>query len=173
MAWARALRIRVLPPGPAADALPDPVTGPVPGRDPGAPPGLDAGHRSPPPEHVGGYRAFHSAGAEMRYVAGAFATQGPAAVWVRLALPVVPGEVPTPLQRAAAAADFGNGVSSALDFARHSFINADLSVHLQRGPSANGCASTPPPLSVCPGSGWPSQRCGTPTGPWAGPCRAW
>ncbi|HUI01906.1 MAG TPA: thioesterase family protein [Acidimicrobiales bacterium] len=132
VAWARALRIRVLPTGAATAGLPDPMAGPVPGRDASAPLGLDAGHRSPEPDHVGGYRAFHSAGAEMRYVAGDFAARGPAAVWVRLALAVVPGEPPTPLQRVAAAADFGNGVSSELDFARHSFINADLSVHLHR-----------------------------------------
>jgi hypothetical protein len=132
VAWARALRIRVLPPGPATAELPDPLSGPVPGRDPGAPPGLEAGHRSPEPAAVGASRAFHSVGAEMRYVVGDFATRGPAAVWVRLAVPVVPDEVPTPLQRVAAAADFGNGVSSELDFARHVFINPDLTVYLQR-----------------------------------------
>ena len=132
VAWGRALRIRVLPPGPATAELPDPMAGPVPGRDAGAPPGPEAGHRSPQPAAVGAYRAFHSAGAEMRYVVGDFAARGPAAVWVRLAVPVVPDEVPTPLQRAAAAADFGNGVSSELDFARHVFINPDLSVHLHR-----------------------------------------
>jgi hypothetical protein len=51
---------------------------------------------------------------------------------VRLAVPVVPGEEPTALQRVAAAADFGNGVSSELDFARYLFINPDLTVYLHR-----------------------------------------
>ena len=132
VAWGRAVRIRLWPPGQDRAGLPDPRGGPVPGRHGGAPPGPDAGHRSPEP--LGGYRAFHNHGAEMRFVVGEFASRGPSAVWVRLARPVVPGEAPTPLQRAAAAADFGNGVSSELDFARFSFINPDLSVHLWRQP---------------------------------------
>ncbi len=39
-----------------------------------------------------------------------------------------------PLQRVAAAADFGNGISSTLDFDEHLFINTDLSLHLVREP---------------------------------------
>ncbi len=101
-----------------------------PDRDPGAPPGPDGGYDSAPP--IGDYRAFHSAGAQLLYVKGHFARRGPATVWVRLAVPVVPGEEPTPLQRVAAAADFGNGVSSELDFAHHLFINPDLTVYLHR-----------------------------------------
>jgi hypothetical protein len=141
VAWARALRIRLHPPddpspGPVAPGLPDPREpgspnhGPVPGVDPDAPAGPDGGQASPPP--MDAYRAFHNAGAELRYVAGAFGPRGPATVWVRLAVPVVRGEEPSPLQRVMAAADFGNGVSSELDFARYIFINPDLSVHLHR-----------------------------------------
>jgi hypothetical protein len=131
LAWARALRIRIQPPGDVTDALGDPLVGAsVPGIGPDAPPGPDSGYESPPP--IGPYRAFHSAGAELRYVSGAFAARGPATVWVRLNEPVVLGEEPTPLQRVAAAADFGNGVSSELDFADFVFINPDLSVHLHR-----------------------------------------
>jgi len=44
----------------------------------------------------------------------------------------LPGEEPTPLQRVAAASDFGNGVSSELDFAQYVFINPDLTVYLHR-----------------------------------------
>ena len=137
MAWARALRIRIASPVPlpsADEEAPGPsraVLGPVPGADPGAPPGPEDGYESLSPP-IGVYRAFHNAGAEMRYVVGSFDTRGPATVWVRLAVPVVPGEVPTPLQRVAAAADFGNGVSSELDFVDNLFINPDLSVHLHR-----------------------------------------
>jgi hypothetical protein len=131
LAWARALRIRLRPPGDVADALGASVgRAPVPGTDPDAPPGPDDGYESPSP--LAQYKAFHSAGAELRYVAGAFAARGPATVWVRLNEPVVLGEEPTPLQRVAAAADFGNGVSSELDFAHYLFINPDLSVHLHR-----------------------------------------
>ncbi len=137
VAWARALRIRLGPPGPLGNQEHDTTVpastalGPVPGTDPGAPPGPEDGYVSQSPP-IGAYRAFHNAGADMRYVVGHFDTRGPATVWVRLAVPVVPGEVPTPLQRVAGAADFGNGVSSELDFLRHLFINPDLSVHLHR-----------------------------------------
>ncbi len=36
--------------------------------------------------------------------------------------------------RLVATADFGNGVSAALPFDRYLFINADLTIHLQRHP---------------------------------------
>ena len=48
--------------------------------------------------------------------------------------PLVAGEEPTPLQRTLVLADSGNGVSSALDWRRFSFVNVDLSVHLERMP---------------------------------------
>ena len=38
------------------------------------------------------------------------------------------------MQRTAAAADFGNGVSRILDFETHVFINPDLTVSLSRVP---------------------------------------
>lgn len=78
--------------------------------------------------------AFHSAGAELRFEKGAFHVKGPATVWVRLLGPVVAGEVPSPLQRVAAAADFGNGVSAELTFGTDIFINPDLTIHLHRMP---------------------------------------
>jgi hypothetical protein len=143
VAWGRALRLRLQPPGPETSGVaggiytgegpvPGTIPGTIPGTGPGtgAPPGPDAGHGSPSP--IGAYRAFHNAGAELLYVAGEFATRGPATVWVRLAVPVVPDEEPSALQRVVAAADFGNGVSSELDFAHYMFINPDLTVYLHR-----------------------------------------
>ena len=47
---------------------------------------------------------------------------------------LLPGEPMSPLARAVAAADFGNGVGAALPFDRFLFINADLTLHLQRAP---------------------------------------
>lgn len=129
VARARAVRIRTLSPPPAD--LVQPVQGAVPGQS-GAPAPPDEG--SPGRALVEGYVAFHNRGAELRFVEGAFATRGPAKVWVRLAVPVVPGEDPTPLQRAAAAADFGNGVSAAVGLHDHLFINPDLTVYLERLP---------------------------------------
>ncbi len=132
LAWGRALRIRRLSEGSAAaEGLVDVTpTGPVPGSDPDAPPGPDDGRHSPEP--VGGYTAFHSDGAELRFVVGEFGRRGPSTVWVRLAVPVVPGQEPSPLERVAAACDFGNGVSSLFDFLSYLFINPDLSVFVHR-----------------------------------------
>jgi hypothetical protein len=65
-------------------------------------------------------------------VRGDFADLGPADVWFRLRAAIVEGQEPTPLQRVLAAADFGNGVSHVLDFRSHLFINADLTVNLER-----------------------------------------
>ncbi len=71
---------------------------------------------------------------EYRFVTGAFMEPGPAIVWMRMGVPLLPGEEPSPLQRVLVAADSGNGVSAALDWRRYLFINVDLSVHLHRMP---------------------------------------
>ncbi|MFI5286509.1 MAG: thioesterase family protein [Candidatus Dormibacteria bacterium] len=78
--------------------------------------------------------AFHRTGMEMRYAHGSFLERGPATVWMRLAVPVIAGQTPTPLQRVLAAADFGNGVSAALPWGQFLFINTDLTVYLHRQP---------------------------------------
>jgi hypothetical protein len=59
---------------------------------------------------------------------------GPCTVWFRLRHPLVDDEVPSPYQRVAVAADSGNGISAALDFARYSFVNCDLTINLLRRP---------------------------------------
>jgi len=82
------------------------------------------------PRYEGEYTAFHSDGVEMRFASGFTYEPGPATVWIRLCQPVVPGEEPSPAQRAAAVADFGNGVSSIVPFDRYLFINPDLTIHL-------------------------------------------
>jgi hypothetical protein len=78
--------------------------------------------------------SFPDDGCELRFAHGDYRDPGPAVVWIRLAVPVVPGETPSGLQRALAAADFGNGASAVLDWATQVFINPDLSVHLERDP---------------------------------------
>ena len=79
--------------------------------------------------------AFHSHAVEHRFVAGGFERPGPATDWIRLRVPVVAGEAPSPLARVAAAADFGNGVSWVLSrLAGYRFINPDLTVYLSRMP---------------------------------------
>jgi hypothetical protein len=134
VARARALCIRTLDAlSPEARGLPDAATvTKLAGGDPAPPPGPDDGHWSRPISH--GYSGFHNGGTDIRFVGGEFGTRGPATVWVRLTGPVVDGEEPSPAQRAAAAADFGNGFSSVLDFERFTFINPDLTVALLRPP---------------------------------------
>lgn len=71
---------------------------------------------------------------EWRFVAGHFLARGPAAGWVRMRLPLIDGEEPTPLQRVMCVADSGNGISAELDLRTHLFINPDLTVVLAREP---------------------------------------
>lgn len=78
--------------------------------------------------------SFAGQAMEMRFVDGG-ARPGPATVWMRLAVDLVEGEPTPPVARAAATADFGNGVGAALDFERHVFVNADLSLYLHRPPA--------------------------------------
>lgn len=78
--------------------------------------------------------AFHKDACEHLFVEGSWAIPGPVAVWIRLLVPVVPGEAPSGVQRVVAAADFGNGVSGALPYQRFIYINPDLTVHLLRPP---------------------------------------
>lgn len=82
------------------------------------------------------YTAFHRDGVEHRFVDGSFSEFGPATDWIRLRVPLVAGEETSPLCRVVAAADFGNGVSSALHRGDgYSFINPDLTVYLHRYPA--------------------------------------
>jgi len=68
---------------------------------------------------------------EARVARGAFG-EGRMAAWMRLRVGVVAGEAPSPLQRVAAAADSGNGLSAALPVADWTFVNPELTVHLHR-----------------------------------------
>ncbi len=120
VAGARALQIRTA-------AIPIAPAGPPLGV---APPSL------PEPSNVPtrlDYFAFGEA-VDFRLVAGSFDEEGPVTVWWRLRNPVVGGEDPTPLQRCAAVADFGNGLSRVVPFDTYMFINPDLTVTLGRLP---------------------------------------
>jgi hypothetical protein len=82
-----------------------------------------------------GYDVGYHSAMEYRFVQGGFTELGPATVWMRMGLPLLRDEQPTPLQRVLIAADSGNGVSVTLDWSRYLFINVDLSVHLHRMPA--------------------------------------
>jgi len=78
-------------------------------------------------------RFFVGSGIEMRVPdPGRF---GAGVAWYRLMIPTVPGRDPSPTARAAAAADFGNGLSGfRSDYVPVAFPNADLVLHLGRQP---------------------------------------
>lgn len=69
---------------------------------------------------------------EWRLAAGSVLEPGPAAVWMRMRHPLLPGEEPSPLTRVLAAADSGNGISWVLPLDRWLFVNTELTVHLAR-----------------------------------------
>jgi hypothetical protein len=116
---ARALQVQ------AADAHPtgDDDTPPPPGPERGRPSGLRVPHRP----------MFALDAIEIRFVAGKFGG-GPATAWFRLITPIVEGEDPSPLQRLAAAGDFGNGISATLSWDDYLFINPDLTLYVEREP---------------------------------------
>lgn len=70
---------------------------------------------------------------EMRWLSEPW-TLGPGRVWMRLRVPLLPDAPACPLALLAAVCDFGNGVSAELRFDRYLFINADLTLHLEREP---------------------------------------
>jgi hypothetical protein len=131
---ARALRIRE-----ASVPLPyeDPVRGPLLAPEPPpAPP--ETGVPSAPQLETD--IAFHQDGIELLFVEGMWNEPGPATMWGRLRVPLVAGEEPSPLQRTAALADMGNGVSGVVDFDTHVFINPEVSIHLWRPPASEWIA---------------------------------
>jgi hypothetical protein len=98
----------------------------------GAPAGPETATEAPffpVPYEVG----YHTA-MEYRFTAGSFLARGPATCWMRMRVPLVEGEEPSPLARVLCVADSGNGVSSVLDWREHVFINPELTVHMRRYP---------------------------------------
>jgi hypothetical protein len=118
---ARAMRMRRMSDG--IDAAPG-GGAPLPPPDAGRPVAQWAGAQG---------EMFHPKAIEIRGVSGDRGT-GAAAAWFRLTRPVVAGEEPSGLQRVAAAADFGNGISHVVPFEEVLFVNTDLTIHLHRDP---------------------------------------
>lgn len=77
---------------------------------------------------------YHRHAIEVREPDEGFRRPGPGAMWLRIKRPLVAGEPITPLTRAIVAGDFVNGLSRLVDGRRFVFMNADLSIHLNRMP---------------------------------------
>ncbi len=97
-----------------------------------APPPIDLEH----PTEFPFFRwpvGYHTA-MQLVYARGPF---GEASVfaWMRMRVPLVDDEAPSPVERVLVAADSGNGVTAALDWKVASFVNPDLTVALARVPS--------------------------------------
>jgi hypothetical protein len=121
---ARAWRVRTAPVDLSGATLTSDPT-------PRGPDTADAGHR---PFFPTGHESGYHTAMEVRFAVGGFLEPGPATAWMRMRLPLVLGEEPSALTRVLVAADSGNGVSGALDYRRHLFVNTDLTVNLVRLP---------------------------------------
>jgi len=113
-------------------------------------------------------KSFAATAMEMRFISGrplkgglpevgvssAHTPVGAATVWMRLRHPLLPGEPATALARVAATADFGNGVAAVLPFDEYLFINADLSIELDRRPVGEWIALDARTLLHPDGIGW-------------------
>ena len=73
-------------------------------------------------------------GIEARFVKGSWRDPGNAAAWLRMRVPLLPDEEPSPLIRVLVAADSGNGVGGVLDTSAWTFINPETTVHLHAYP---------------------------------------
>ena len=97
---------------------------------PPAPPARAAPFELP---FMSGDQGYHRA-VEWRIARGAWGA-GPVAAWLRLRVPLVAGETPTPaLESLVVTADSASGVAVAVDPARVTFVNGDLTIALHRSP---------------------------------------
>ena len=90
----------------------------------------DGHHEDPPPSWHRGYLDA----VEWKWVEGAVTRPGPAVVWMRPLVPLLPGEEISPLQRLLSCVDSASGASAALDPAAWNFLNTELTVHVVRPP---------------------------------------
>jgi hypothetical protein len=106
------------------------------------PPGNPAPHPAPvgpeesAPEVPAFFRqevAYHRA-LDWRLAAGSFNSLGPATAWSASRCELVEGEPMTALEHLLVMADTANGISTALDWTRATFVNVDLTVALHRPP---------------------------------------
>ena len=143
----RALRLRVADVELPEDAVPrEPAPTPNPDR-------LTRLERLPDWEADGFWRAV-----DVRMVDGMLGDPGPGTAWFRVEAPLLDGLELTPLARVAAAADFGNGISSPLPLGPYLFVNPDLTVHLDRLPVGEWVAMASTSVAHTTGNGLTTSR---------------
>jgi hypothetical protein len=71
---------------------------------------------------------------EWRFAEGSFVELGPAAVYTRPLIPLVPGEELSPLGRLMLMVDSANGISSALPLGEYLYVPVELTVSVRRHP---------------------------------------
>ncbi len=88
----------------------------------------DGRHEDPPGSWSRGYLDS----VEWQWISGAVTRPGPAEVWMRPLVSLLPDEELSPLQRLLGCVDSASGASAALDPDRWSFMNTELTVHVLR-----------------------------------------
>jgi hypothetical protein len=97
---------------------------------------------------------FHTDAVEHRSAENLLTMMGRATDWIRLRVPLFSGEPVSRLERVAAVADFGNGISNVLPFDDYVFVNTDLSIHLWRLPVDEWvCVDAVTRINLEPGNG--------------------
>jgi Thioesterase-like superfamily len=101
---------------------------------------------------MSGDEGYHRA-VEWRIAKGTWG-RGPVAAWLRLRVPLVAGETPTPpIESLVACADSASGVAVSVDPARATFVNADLTIALQRAPTGEWMCLDAATTGEAPGIG--------------------
>lgn len=121
------------------------------------------------------HKSFAGSAMEMRFLRGDSLRgkpSGVATVWMRLRHPLLPDRPLSPLARLAAAADFGNGVAFVLPFEQYLFINADLTISLDRRPQGEWIALDARTLLEPNGIGWAKSILHDERGPVGGATQA-
>jgi len=104
------------------------------GPTPNSPPPFGGPETGQPNDWRQDRRMFATETMDIRFIDGRFGTPGAATAWFRLAYPLIAGQPIMPLERLAAAGDFGNGIASVLNWDEQMFINPDLTLFIEREP---------------------------------------
>ncbi|MFZ5438409.1 MAG: thioesterase family protein [Myxococcota bacterium] len=106
---------------------------------------------------------YHTA-MELRYARGELG-RSPVAAWLRMKVPLLAGEKPSPFVRTVCAADSGNGVAQVVDFKAFTFVNADLTLTFLRRPKGEWICLEAHTLATKDGVGLTDTRLWDETGP--------